>query len=274
MTGKGDFSRQSFLGAESEERLARLRVVIAGLGGGGSHVAQQLAHVGVGEIRLLDPDCIEPSNLNRLVGGMQDDVNARRPKVEIAQRTILGIRPWIRIVAKKKKWQEAAKLIADAHVVVGCLDGYQQRDYLEGAARRYLLPYIDVGMDVTKIADDEFAVSGQMIMTRPGGPCLQCLGFITPERLAQEENRYGDAGGNPQVVWTNGTLASLAVGALIKLVTPWFSTQDLFTWLELDGNAQTVMPSEQPRYRVLPKTCPHRGGQDGLGDPFFRNGLV
>jgi molybdopterin/thiamine biosynthesis adenylyltransferase len=230
--------------------------------------------VGVGEIRLLDPDCIEPSNLNRLVGATQDDVDARRPKVQIAQRTIQGIRPWIKVAAEKKKWQEAASLIQDAHVIIGCLDGYQQRDYLEGAARRYMLPYVDVGMDVTKISDSEFAVSGQMIMTRPGGPCLQCLGFITPERLTQEENRYGDAGANPQVVWTNGTLASLAVGALVKLVAPWFSTQDLYTWLELDGNSQTVTPSEQPRYRNIPKTCPHRGGLDGLGDPFFRIDLV
>ncbi|MGH8291255.1 MAG: HesA/MoeB/ThiF family protein [Steroidobacteraceae bacterium] len=269
MNAQRDFTRQSFLGSDSEDRLARMRVVIVGLGGGGSHVAQQLAHVGVGEIRLLDPDCIEPSNLNRLVGATQEDVEAARPKVLIAQRTIQGIRPWIKVTAEQKKWQEAAYLIQDAHAVIGCLDGFQQRDYLEAVARRYLLPYIDIGMDVTEIAEGAFAVSGQMIMIRPDGPCLQCLGFITPERLAQEENRYRDAGINPQVVWTNGTLASLAVGALIKLVTPWFPTQELYTWLELDGNSQTVTPSAQPQYRVIPETCPHRGGRDGLGDPFF-----
>jgi molybdopterin/thiamine biosynthesis adenylyltransferase len=269
MSAQRDFSRQSFLGADSENRLARLRVVIAGLGGGGSHVAQQLAHVGVGKIRLLDPDCIEPSNMNRLVGATQKDVTAHRSKVEIARRTIRGVRPWIKVSVEQKRWQEAAHLIQDAHVMIGCLDGYQQRDYLEGAARRYMLPYIDIGMDVTKITEGAFAVSGQMIMTRPDGPCLRCLGFLTPERLAQEENRYGDAGINPQVVWTNGMLASLAVGELVKLVTPWFSTREPYTWLELDGNAQTVTRSEQPRYQPRPNECPHHGGRDGLGDPFF-----
>jgi len=108
---------------------------------------------------------------------------------------------------------------------LGCLDGYQQRDYLEGAARRYCLPLVDIGMDVAMITEQSYAVAGQMIMTRPGGPCLRCLGFITPERLAREENRYGDAGINSQVVWTNGTLASLAVGAFVKLVSPWFPAQ-------------------------------------------------
>jgi len=53
-----------------------------------------------------------------------------------------------------------------------------------------------------------------MIMTLPGRPCMRCLGFLTQQCLEREENNYGDADINPQVVWTNGTLASLAVGAL------------------------------------------------------------
>jgi hypothetical protein len=98
---------------------------------------------------------------------------------------------------------------------------------------------------------------------------MRCLGFLTPENLSREENRYGDAGINPQVVWTNGTLASLAVGAFVKLVAPWSEFNDSFTWLELDGNKQTVVPSRQPEYRMQGNGCPHHGGKDGLGDPFF-----
>ncbi|TAK82749.1 MAG: ThiF family adenylyltransferase [Betaproteobacteria bacterium] len=264
-----DFSRQSFLGSQAQEMLARTRVAIAGLGGGGSHIAQQLAHVGVGEIRLIDPDAIEVSNLNRLVGATEADVDNCTPKVEIARRMILGIRPWIKVSAAQKKWQEADYLIKDSHVVFGCLDGYQQRDYLETAARRYCIPYIDIGMDVTEVARETFAVAGQMIMTRPSGPCMRCLGFITNERVNAEENRYGDAGANPQVVWTNGTLASLAVGAFIKLVTPWFGVKEPYSWLELDGNAQTVTPSRQPKYMPQNAKCPHHSGPEDLGDPFF-----
>src|SRR5260221_12016685 len=172
MTADRDFTRQSFLGAHAQELLAGTRVTIAGLGGGGSHIAQQLAHVGVGHIRLMDPDEIEPSNLNRLVGATQADVDRSAPKVEIARRTMLGVRPWANVPFAQKKWQEVDHLIKDAHVLFGCLDGYQQRDYLEGAARRYCIPYIDIGMDVTKVGEHGFAVAGQMIMTRPGGPCM------------------------------------------------------------------------------------------------------
>ena len=128
---------------------------------------------------------------------------------------------------------------------------------------------IDVGMNVTQVAEKVYAVSGQMIMTRPDGPCMRCLGFLTEQRLAEEENRYGDAGINPQVVWTNGILASLAVGSFVKLFSPWFGVHDQYTWLELDGNSQTVMPSQQPKYMPQFDSCPHHGGKDGLGDPFF-----
>jgi molybdopterin-synthase adenylyltransferase len=269
MTDDRDFSRQSFLGAYSEDLLSNVRVAIVGLGGGGSHIAQQLAHVGVGHYRLIDPDKIEASNLNRLVGATKADVDECTPKVKIAERTIKAIRPWAQVQVAKAKWQEADYLIRDAHVLVGSVDGYQQRDYLETAARRFGLPYIDIGMDVAEIGPNAYAVAGQMIMTLPGQPCMRCLGFLTPDKLAQEENRYGDAGINPQVVWTNGTLASLAVGAFIKLVTPWFQQNESYTWLELDGNSQTVVASQQPNYFPRQPICPHHGGPEGVGDPFF-----
>lgn len=269
MTDDRDFSRQSFLGKHAEDLLADIRVAIVGLGGGGSHIAQQLAHVGVGHFRLIDPDRIEASNLNRLVGATKTDVDQATAKVDIAERTIKGIRPWADVKTAKAKWQEADALVRDANVLFGCVDGYQQRDYLETAAKRFAIPYIDIGMDVSEVANGSFAVSGQMIMTLPGGPCMRCLGFLTPDNLAREENDYGDAGINPQVVWTNGMLASLAVGAFMPLVTPWWETSVSYLWLELDGNRQTVTPSRQPDYFPRQAVCPHHGGADGLGDPFF-----
>ncbi len=240
MTVRGDFSRQSFLGADAERIFAEARVTIVGLGGGGSHIAQQLAHLGVGHFRLIDPQEIDASNLNRLVGTTQQDVEANTPKVTIAERLIRNIRPWAQVEVAQSEWQAADEFLKDAHVLFGCIDGYRQRMYLESAARRFCLPYIDVGMDVTQLSDQRYAVAGQMIMTLPAGPCMKCLGFLTQERLDREENDYGDAGINPQVVWTNGTLASLAVGTFAHLFTPWFDGSRDFEWLELDGNNQLV----------------------------------
>jgi molybdopterin/thiamine biosynthesis adenylyltransferase len=267
MTARGDFSRQSFLGDDAENVLANARVAIVGLGGGGSHIAQQLAHVGVGHFRLIDPQEIDASNLNRLVGATENDVINGTPKVEIAERVIHSVRPWADVRVSKTEWQAAADLLKDAHVVFGCVDGYRQRMYLESAARRFCLPYIDIGMDVTRLAERHYAVAGQMISTRPGGPCMRCLGFLTQQRLDREENDYADAGINPQVVWTNGTLASLAVGAFVRLLTPWFDAPNEFDWLELDGNNQLVSRSRQPDYAIK-GPCGHFTSND-LGDPFL-----
>ena len=65
--------RQSFLGPQSDVVLHDACVSIAGLGGGGSHVSQQCAHLGIGRIQLFDHDIVEDTNLNRLVGATAAD---------------------------------------------------------------------------------------------------------------------------------------------------------------------------------------------------------
>ena len=67
-------SRQSFLGDHSEKFLKATTAGVIGLSGGGSHVCQQLAHIGVGNYVIVDPQVIEDTNLNRLVGGTAADI--------------------------------------------------------------------------------------------------------------------------------------------------------------------------------------------------------
>src|SRR5436190_6803361 len=102
---QGAFSRQSFLGPDSQVYIESCVVGIAGLGGGGSHTAQQLAHVGFLNYVLFDKDAIEASNLNRLVGGTDRDVEERRLKLEIARRLILAIRPNANVRIVVDVWQ-------------------------------------------------------------------------------------------------------------------------------------------------------------------------
>ncbi len=263
-----DFSRQSFLGDDAEEILRDVRVTIVGLGGGGSHIGQQLAHLGVGHYCLIDSDLIEASNLNRLVTATQADVDAKMPKVEIVERTIKGIRPYANVTIAKNKWQEVDALIKDSDLIFGCVDGYNQRKQLERAARQFLVPYLDIGMDVHRLAEDEFAVAGQAILSLPGEWCMTCMGFLTEEKLREEARRYGDAGVNPQVVWSNGILASAAVGIFVQLFAPWSSNRSKYVYLEYNGNDQTLKHSRIPS-KIAPARCPHFDGSEDIGDPFF-----
>lgn len=54
-----------FLSQEEQERLANSSVAIAGAGGDGGMLAISLARMGIGEIRLADPDPFEIENINR-----------------------------------------------------------------------------------------------------------------------------------------------------------------------------------------------------------------
>lgn len=258
--------RQSFLGADSEQRLGELTVGIIGLGGGGSHVAQQLAHVGVGGFVVIDDDRIDDTNLNRLVGATLLDVRRRTRKVDIATRVIRAVNPKARIELHPHLWQEVMGALQRCDVIFGCVDNVRGKDELEAFCRRLLIPYIDQGMDVHSL-DGRHLVAGQVVLSLPGSPCLRCLGIVTEDALDDEGRNYGAAGGKPQVVWPNAMLASSAVGLFMQLVTPWHDAIPFGECLEYDGNAHTVVRSDRMKY-LTPQGCIHRSQSD-VGDPSF-----
>ena len=64
-----DLSRLEYLiGEEKIKLLANKKVLIAGVGGVGSFVAEALARSGVGTLILYDYDVIDSSNINLISG--------------------------------------------------------------------------------------------------------------------------------------------------------------------------------------------------------------
>jgi hypothetical protein len=260
--------RQSFLGADSDARLDAATVGLVGLGGGNSHVVQQLAHLGIGGFVLLDDDIITLTNLNRLVGGTLDNVKAERAKIEIAARVIRAINANARIEMRCARWQEVGDLLKGCDVIVGGLDHIGSKDELEAFCRRFMIPYIDMGMDVTALpGTSESLISGQVVLSTPGQPCLRCLQLVTEERLMAEAQRYGVAGSRPQVVWPNGLLASTAVGLVVQLITPWMRDPPRSAYLAYDANLGVITPSDRLARR-RGKPCPHYPAK-AVGDPIF-----
>ena len=85
------YSRQILfkeIGAEGQERLLRSRVVIVGCGATGSVLASLLARSGVGTLRILDRDYVEPSNLQRQSLFDENDARDSVPKAIAAARQI------------------------------------------------------------------------------------------------------------------------------------------------------------------------------------------
>ena len=93
------FSRtQSLLGDEAMEKLKNARVAVFGVGGVGGYVAEALARCGVGNIELVDSDCVSPSNINRQIIALHSTVGEK--KVEAAAARLKDINPDIKVSAR------------------------------------------------------------------------------------------------------------------------------------------------------------------------------
>ncbi|MGH9451207.1 MAG: ThiF family adenylyltransferase [Terriglobia bacterium] len=261
------FDRQSFLGSQSELKLYAATLGLVGLGGGGSHIVQQTGHLGIGGYVLVDPDQITETNTNRLIGGTLADLEGGITKVAIGERLIRGLQERPRIIPVRNTWHNAIAELKRCDVIVGAVDSFKEREQLERFARRHLIPYIDIGMDVHDLGSGDYLIGGQVILSMPGKACLRCCGLITDERLAMEARRYGAAGSRPQVVWSNGVLASSAVGLITQLLTPWFDRPAEFIYLDYDGNRGTLIPNDRMEL-LRNKVCPHHPPEE-TGDPLF-----
>ena len=257
------YSRQSFLGPSAEDRISQCTVGIVGLGGGGSHIVQQLAHIGFQRFVLYDGDIVEESNLNRLIGATSADVLAETSKLHLAKMMIYGLQPKASVKGFACQWQEKPEPLRECQIVFGCVDSYKGREELEIACRRYLMHYIDIGMDVH--GEKNPVIGGQVILSSPGGLCMRCMGFLTDDKLTQEAAQYGNAGHRPQVVWSNGILASTAVGLAIDLITNWTRQERSHAYLAYDGNKATIEKSITLRNMEI-SVCPHFSESD-VGDP-------
>jgi len=262
-------SRQSFLGPNSDHIIQSATVGVVGLGGGGSHVVQQLAHIGFQNYVIYDHDVIEDSNLNRLIGGTVADVKEKLLKIRIAERVIKGLQPTASVKAVPSRWQDDHLPLRTCDILFGCVDGFAERRELEIVARRYLIPLIDIGMDVQPTVEGQPPrIGGQVILSMPGDLCMACLGFLNEKTLAKEAARYGAVGSKPQVVWPNGVLASTAVGIAVDLLTDWTRSLRRSVYLSYDGNSHTMQPHVRLQF-LKGATCSHFP-LENVGDPVFK----
>ncbi|MCX7818211.1 MAG: tRNA threonylcarbamoyladenosine dehydratase [Kiritimatiellae bacterium] len=92
MSADACFSRTlALLGPAAMERLRRATVLVAGLGAVGSYAVEALARAGIGRLRLVDFDVVQPSNLNRQLFALTSTLG--RPKVEVAAERVRDIHP-------------------------------------------------------------------------------------------------------------------------------------------------------------------------------------
>jgi len=265
---KARSSRQSFLGEHSVKILEGATIGIVGASGGGSPLAQAVAHIGFGTTHLFDPDFAEEHHRHRLVGITSAAIKHQWKKVRVAQRLMSKVHPEGRVIPHACTWQDAHETLRSCDLVLSSVDGYLVRDELERYLRRFHVPLIDIGMDVTR-HEMGHSICGQAILSLPGSHCMRCFGFIREELLQEEARRYGDAGERAQVIWPNAALASTAIAMAMSLLLPWHSQLKIAPYLVYDGNRLEIAPS--PRLLHLPGSgCQHYDPDPRLGDLMFR----
>lgn len=159
-------------GPQGIRAIATSSVGVVGLSGGGSHVAQQLLHAGVGELVGVDPQLVEESNLRRLVGAYRSDIG--KQKVDVVRRMARRIASGVRVVGVTEEFPSARSLevLRRVDVLIGCVDGWDVRDDLNTFALEHRIPYVDIGAVVTPPAEGSgVRVSGQIAVVLPDGPC-------------------------------------------------------------------------------------------------------
>lgn len=278
-TANGDvddprFARQALaVGYDGNQALRELTVGVVGLGGLGSHVISQLAHLGVGTIVGLDFDRVEQSNLSRLVGATRWDATFRRRKTAVARRTVrrLGTSTFTTIDGRVEPPDNARQLLG-CDLVVGCTDTQTSRAVLNTLAWQYYLPVVDLGVQLRANGNS----GGRVTWLLPHTPCQWCREILDPEVVRAEQlpehirQAEFDAGyiadlhlEQPAVVSVNGTIASIAVTETLARLTG-FAGEDRGDMLVLklrDGTVRRVGGRPRPGC----PTC-SRAGNLGAGD--------
>ncbi len=225
---------EGLFGVDGQQTIANTAAAIAGLGGLGSHVAQQLAYLGTRRFALIDHDHVTESSMNRVVTADDVDVATATLKVETARRRILAINPSAEVftVPARLDDPDAFAALADTHVVFGCVDNDFARVQLTRMCSSLALPLFDVATDVDTTTTP--VMFGGRVVCCTGSGCLVCLDILDQDELARasmsadqadaHQRIYGVRraalhGSGPMVVSINGTVASLAVTEFIAHLT-------------------------------------------------------
>jgi len=164
------YSRQIMLeeiGYQGQLKLKQAKVCVVGVGGLGNPIVTRLATMGVGNIRIVDRDVIELSNLHRQTMFNEDDVG--QVKVETAAKKLRKLNPDIVIEELPVSINDytAIDVVDGCDVVVDALDSVDARYALNKACIEKKIPFV-TGAAV--------GVTGQSFTILPSeSACYHCL---------------------------------------------------------------------------------------------------
>ena len=166
------YSRQILfaeLGEEGQRRLFESSAVLVGCGAIGTAVANLLVRAGVGRLRVIDRDFVEPSNLQRQTLFDEADAREALPKAVAAERKLRAVNADVHVegVVRDLTPKNAEELLAGFAVILDGTDNFETRFLMNDAAVKLGVPWIYAAA---------VASYGLTMTILPGEtPCFACL---------------------------------------------------------------------------------------------------
>jgi molybdopterin-synthase adenylyltransferase len=180
------YSRQVLfrgIGAEGQQRLASARVAIVGCGATGSAIAGLLARAGVGTLRIIDRDYVEPSNLQRQSLFDEQDADESVPKAIAAARKIAAFNSEIVVEPKVDDLVPGniQTLLEGSDLILDGTDNFETRYLINDYAVDRGLPWI------YSAAVGSYGVTLNVIPGQPPGQtaCLACIFPDSPRGIVE-----------------------------------------------------------------------------------------
>ena len=222
-------------------------------------LVEQLAHLGVGEITVIDFDEVKAINLSRIVGASPGDVGVK--KVAVLARLVQEIDPSIRLNAIDGDIVDlsTAERLLDTDFIFLATDTITSRLVFNAIVHRFLIPGVQIGAKVDVAVGGE--ISQVYVAVRPVSPsrgCLHCNSLIDPMRLQQEARSDEERAAqnylnepdvvDPSVISLNGVAASSAVNVMLFAATGLAdeSLWDHRLFLPRGGDVLTVRTKKDP----------------------------
>jgi molybdopterin-synthase adenylyltransferase len=157
------------VGKEGQLRLLASRAAIVGCGAIGASAAQLLARAGVGRLRIIDRDFVEPSNLQRQALFDENDAREALPKAAAAERKLRQLNSETEIdgVVSDLTPRNVEELLEGFDLILDGTDNFETRFLLNDFAVHSNKPWIYAAA---------VGSYGLTYAIRPGmAACLACL---------------------------------------------------------------------------------------------------
>ncbi|MBO8140285.1 MAG: HesA/MoeB/ThiF family protein [Thermosipho sp. (in: Bacteria)] len=135
-----DISRHIDLYKKLSDKLNNSHIFVAGAGGLGSVVLQNLVRLGFKNIIIYDHKEIDPPDLNRQI--LYDSKDIGKKKTLVARKKLLKINPLCNIKVFEEKITKNTKFNGKIDLIFDCVDNIETRFILDEFAHRLNIPLI------------------------------------------------------------------------------------------------------------------------------------